>query len=225
MMRACLLSLLLAVAVSAAAAGEPDLFTHAVTGDALLKGTLAGPAAQLAKAQVLAGKFTHRKHLRELPKPLIATGEFRFARELGVYWHTQQPFDSVVVLTPKGILEKSEGSRTLQLSADDQPAVRMIANVFLALFTLDMASLEKNFELYSSAEGATEGARWTIGLKPRGGAIANVFTQATVSGTRDVEQVVLTDAHGDRTVIDLSAIEYSSSRPDAATRGLFAPGP
>lgn len=211
---------LLILLLGCSAAGAADPFTHPVSGAELLQGTLARPAAQLAKAQLLSGKFTHRKHLRELPKPLTATGEFQFARDLGVYWHTEQPFDSVVVLTPSGILEKAEGSQVMQISADDQPAVRMIANVFLALFTLDMNSLEKNFALFS----VTEGEHWTIGLKPRGGAIANVFTQATVAGAGDVEQVVLIDAHGDRTVIDLTAIEYSLSPPDAATRRLFVPG-
>lgn len=215
MKRVLLLVLLLCPLASRAA----DPFAHPPTGTSLLETTLARPAARLAKAQVLSGKFTHSKHLRELPKPLTATGEFTFARELGVYWHTQQPFDSVVVLTPSGILERSEGTQTLQLSADDQPAVRMIAKVFLALFTLDMSTLEKNFELSSISEGA----RWTIGLRPRGSAIAAVFTQATVSGTADVEQVVLTDTHGDRTVIDLTAIAYSNAAPDAATRARFAP--
>jgi len=210
-----LLSLLQCCALARAA----DPFAHPVSGEALLKGTLARPAAQLAAAQVLSGRFTHHKHLREIARPLTATGDFMFARELGVYWHTRQPFDSVVVLTPAGILEKAEGSQTLELSADDQPAVRTIASVLLALFTLDVAGLEKNFEL----SAVTEGERWTLGLRPRGGAIGSVFTRATVSGRADVEQVVLTDAHGDRTVIDLSAIEYSNAPPDAATRARFAP--
>ena len=54
-------------------------------------------------------------------------------------------------------------------------------------------------------------------------AIANVFVQATVSGVADVEQVTLTDAHGDRTIIDLTQIQYSNAPPAAATRALFAP--
>jgi hypothetical protein len=207
--------LLVSLGLFASTAGAAEL---PVTGEQLLRTTLSRPAAQLAKAQVLSGKFTHRKHLREIPKPLTATGEFVFARELGVYWHTQKPFDSVVVLTPQGILEKAEGTQTLHLSADEQPAVRVIASVFLALFTLDMNTLEKNFRLFS--EGETAG-RWTIALEPRGGAIANVFVHATVSGTRDVEQVVLTDAHGDRTVIDLTAIDYSNAAPTPVTRALF----
>ena len=215
MRRVWLALLLMFAGMAGARAAQP------VTGDALLRSALARPAAQLAKAQVLNGQFTHRKHLPEIPKPLTATGEFVFARELGVYWHTQQPFDSVVVLTPGGILEKAEGAQTLHLSADDQPAVRMIANVFLALFTLDMASLERNFELSTETPAKTGG--WTIGLKPRSSTIANVFVRATVSGTTDVEQVVLTDARGDRTVIDLTGISYSNAPPSAATRALFAP--
>ena len=152
----------------AATAQAADPFAHPATGKAL-QATLARPAAQLSTAQVLQGRFTHSKLLREIPKPLVATGEFVFARDLGVYWHTRQPFDSVVVLTERGILEQNEGSQSLNLSADEQPAVRMIARVFLAMFTLDLARLEQTFELFS----VTEGARWTLGLKPRSRALAS----------------------------------------------------
>ena len=66
------------------------------TDEAQLRAALSRPAAKLAKAQVLEGEFRHSRHLSEIPRPLIATGEFIFVRDLGVYWHTQQPFDSVV---------------------------------------------------------------------------------------------------------------------------------
>jgi len=59
-------------------------------------------------------------------------------------------------------------------------------------------------------------------LKPRTRAIAGVFSQATVTGAEDVEQVVLTDAQGDRTVIDLGNISYSSEPPGDDVRTLFA---
>ena len=216
-MSACRWLLPMLLICSLARAADP--FAHPVTGEELMKGALSAPAAKLARAEVLTGTFTHQKHLREIPKPLTSSGEFTFARSLGVYWHTRKPFDSVVVLTPSGILEQAEGSRSLKLSADEQPAVRMIASVFLALFTLDVSTLERSFEL----SAVSEGTRWTLGLKPRGGAIAQVFQRATVSGGADVEQVVLTDARGDRTVIDLAAIEYSSAPPDAQTRSRFTP--
>lgn len=210
-----LLPFLLLVAPLARAA---DPFPHPVTGETLMTGALAAPAAKLADAQVLSGQFTQRKHLREVPRPLVSSGEFTFARDLGVHWHTVKPFDSVVVLTRAGILERAEGSESMRLDAD-QPAVRMIANLFMALFTLDVTTLERNFALSQ----VSEGARWTVGLTPRNDTIAQVFRQVTIAGATDVEEVVLTDVHGDRTVIELAGISYSHTPPDAATRGLFTP--
>jgi hypothetical protein len=202
-------------------AADVDPFAHPATGEALLRTTLAQPAARLAKAQSLKGRFVHSKHLDEVPRPLVSTGEFTVARMLGVYWHTQQPFDSVVVLTPRGMVQRDEGAEARRLASERQPAVRVMARIFLALFTLDLASLERDFELH----GVGHAQGWVLGLKPRSRALAGVFRQATVSGAGDVQQVVLTDAHGDRTVIDLSQLEYSDAPPDADLRALFAPMP
>ena len=142
-------------------------------------------------------------------------------RDLGVYWHTRQPFDSVVVLTGAGLAQSDEGGAVQRISADEQPAVRLITNIFMALFTLDTQSLARDFDLFGGVEDEKKN-RWIIGLKPRAKAIAGVFKEATVAGSDDVEQVVLTDAHGDRTVIDLTGITYSSDPPGADVRALFA---
>jgi hypothetical protein len=206
----------LCVALSAYAA-DYDVFKHPATGKTLLETVLAEPSADLASSQVLQGKFSHRKYLSEIPKPLIASGEFTFARDLGVFWHTEQPFDSIFILTRQGIVQRDEGAETLRLSADDQPAVRVIANIFLALFTLDLATLDATFDLY----GEKQNSRWTIGLKPKSNAVANVFKQAIVSGGKEVEQITLTDRHDDRTIIDLQSVAHSSDAPNAAVRALF----
>lgn len=214
-----LCSLLLFACCIAADAQAADPFAHPTTGDALLSSTLTRPAATLRKAQVLRGSFTHSRYLSEIPKPLVGNGDFVFVRDLGVYWHTAKPFESVIVLTPKGIEQRDAGARTVHLSADEQPAVRVIANIFLALFTLDVASLDRNFQLFA----VEEGERWTIGLRPRSSAVGHVFREATVSGVADVEQVVLFDVHGDRTVIDLSDIRHSDATAAADVRALFSP--
>jgi len=213
--------LLLTLAMRTVAAASPDVFQHSTDGKTLLTTILAEPSKYLADSQVLQGRFIHSKHLSEIPQPLTATGEFTFARNLGVYWHTQQPFDSVFVLTQQGIVQRDEGAETLRLSADEQPAVRVIANIFLALFTLDVATLSASFDLYGQAPSAGPNSRWIVGLKPRSGAVASVFQQALISGGKDVEQVVLTDKHGDRTVIDLQNIVHRSDAPDSRTRALF----
>ncbi len=194
-----------------------DPFEHPTSGAALLSTTLAAPARNLANAKVLTGRFVHQKHLSEVPRPLVANGEFTYARGLGVYWHTQQPFDSVFVLTQQGIVQRDEGAETMRLSSQEQPAVRVIADIFLALFTLDVSSLSASFDLF----GKSQGARWIVGLKPKNATIGSVFTQATITGAADVEQVVLLDAHGDRTIIELKDILYSPAEPGADVKSLF----
>ncbi len=200
-------------------APPPDPFAHPVTDEAQLRAALSRPAAKLLNAQVLRGQFTHSRYLREIPRPLIATGEFIFVRDLGVYWHTLAPFDSVVVLTREGLVQSDEGGPPQRIAAGEQPAVRLLANIFMALFTLDVAGLRRDFDLY----GGEYEHRWMLGLKPRSKAIAGVFREATVAGAEDVGQVVLTDAKGDRIVIDLRAINYASDPAGADMRALFAP--
>ena len=215
------LPLLAALLIATAFGASPaDPFAHAVTDEAQLRAALARPAAKLLKAQVLHGQFKHSRYLREIPRPLIATGEFTFVRNLGVYWHTRQPFDSVVILTEAGIVQADEGAAPQRIAAGDQ-SVKFIARLFMALFTLDVASLRRDFDLYDDHQDD----HWSLGLKPRTKAIADVFSQAIVSGAAEVEQVVLTDRRGDRTVIDLSDISYSSDLPGADVRALFAIAP
>jgi hypothetical protein len=218
MRRGLVLPLLAALLVHTAfGASAADPFAHAVTDESQLRAALAEPAAKLLKAQVLRGEFKHSRYLREIPRPLMATGDFTFVRGLGICWHTRQPFDSIVILTEAGIVQTDEGGAPQQIAAGEQP-VRFIAKIFMALFTLDIASLRHDFDLY----GGKQDDRWTIGLKPRTKAIAGVFSQATVTGAVDVEQVVLTDARGDRTVIDLGNITYSSDPPGDDVQALFA---
>jgi len=214
-----LASLVLPLQLTAEPAVDP--FAIRVTNEEELRTLLSRPAARLGEARVLEGKFRQSRHLREIPKPLVALGDFSFVRDLGIRWHTSQPFDSVVVLTASGLAQSDDGGVVQRISADEQPAIRLITRIFMALFTLDTQSLARDFDLHTGVPGAVAN-RWVIGLRPRAKAIASVFREATIAGGDDVEQVVLTDAQGDRTVIDLSAINYSSDPPGADLRALFA---
>jgi hypothetical protein len=214
-------ALLVLMCAPAAWPADPlaDVLANPVTREADLRSMLSRPALKLRDAQVLTGRFRHTRQLREIPKPLIALGEFTVVAKLGVVWHTQQPFDSVVVLTAAGLAQSDDGGPVQRLSAESQPAVRLLRNIFMALFTLDTQSLARDFDLFG-VEDRNEN-RWTIGLKPRAKAIARVFSEATIEGADDVERIVLIDAHGDRTVIDLTGITYSSDPPGPEVRAQF----
>jgi hypothetical protein len=213
-----LAALIVLVASGAAAhAAEPAVFEHPLTAEQLLKGPLAEPTATLRDAKLMRGSFIYRKFLAEIPQPLTSHGDFAFARELGVDWHTRQPFDSDFVLTLNGITQREDGRTTLQQSASAQPAVKVIARIFLALLSLDVNSLQGSFDL----SGVQQGRQWQVGLRPKVAAMAGAFREAVLSGGAQVDTLVMWDANGDRSEITFSDPKYSPALT-ADDRALFA---
>lgn len=206
------------------AARADDVFNHPQTAEQLLNGPLAQPAAALRGAQVMRGKFIYKKFLKDIPQPLISRGEFMFARDLGIDWHTREPFDSDFVLTAQGITQRDEGRTTMQMSAAEQPAVRIVARIFLALLSLDVTSLQSSFALsgvQSDQPGKSGNKTWQVGLRPTVPAVAAVFKEAVVGGAAQVETLLLRDANGDRTEISFADVQYAATVAPAE-RARFA---
>jgi len=194
-----------------------DVFNHAQTAEQLLQGALQQPSARLRDAQVMRGKFVFKKYLPEIPKPLVSRGTFVFVTGLGVDWHTREPFDSDFILTAKGMQQIDAGKTTLQINASEQPAVRVIAQIFLSLLSLDVKALQNSFSLF----GTQQGKQWQVGLKPVVPAIAAVFRDAIVSGSTQADLLTLHDANGDRTEIEFSEVDYAQ-QINADDRRMFA---
>ncbi len=207
--RWCVLGALLCSVLAVHRAQADDVFAHPQSAEQLLKGPLVSPAAALKGAQVMRGKFIYQKHLREIPQPLISRGEFTFARELGIDWHTREPFDSDFVLTAQGITQRDDGKTTLQMNASEQPAVKVVARIFLALLSLDMKSLQDSFALFGLQDDKPGEPHWQVGLRPSVPAIAAVFKEAVVSGGTQVESLLLRDANGDYTEISFRDVQYN----------------
>jgi hypothetical protein len=206
----------------AGAADADDVFEHPVTADQILKGVLVEPVALINGAQVIRGQFVYKRFLSELPAPLESTGEYLFVKDLGIAWHTEQPFDSEFIVTAAGTTQRDDGKVTLQTSTDEQPAVRAVARILLALLTLDVQALRASFDLYGTpSSGTPPNTRWEIGLRPNIPAVAALFRDATVAGRARVEFVVLHDANGDRTEIQLSNVTYERAAPTALDRQRF----
>jgi hypothetical protein len=205
-----------AYATPPAAAVPDSVFAHPATTSELAELTRATTGA-LQGAKVIRGKFVQRRHLAGLAQPLESSGRFLFAREAGVEWHTEQPFDSVFVLTESGITQRDEGGPPLRIAAADQPALAVLSRVFFALFALDLDVLSRDFQLF----GERRGTGWVLGLRPRTAALGGVFRQAIVSGGASVERVVLEDGNGDRSEIDLREVQYDRSGMNEEERRRF----
>lgn len=195
-----------------------DLFDHPQT-PARAQAVLRAAMPDLGQIQVLRGRFDQRKYLSEIPQPLSSAGEFLLVRDLGVWWHAQTPIDSAVTLTHGGLVQLDAGPSAPGRTSLHQPGSEFVASVFFALFTLDIETLARSFDLFMTDSGG----RWQLGLRPRDASLAAWFQQATISGGARVEQVRLFEAAGDRTEIDLDATAQPRSSLTPAERQRFAP--
>jgi outer membrane lipoprotein-sorting protein len=171
--------------------------------------SLAEVRAQLAEAQVTEGRFTQARYLTELPEPLRSSGEFLFARGLGVHWHTRKPFEAEFVLTPTAMALAGETRPVTRIALADQPGLRLVSELFLAMFALDLDALEAHFVV--TVEPARKG--WALALEPRDSAMTAIARRVRVRGTRFVEEVELLDGRGDRTRIALEVTSASREQP------------
>jgi hypothetical protein len=185
-----------AALLAAPALAAEDLFAHprsAVQVQTVLHAAM--PA--LGQTQVLRGRFIQRKFLREIPRPLVSSGEFLLVRERGVWWHTQTPLESELTLDAGAPL--------------------------LALFTLDLDVLARSFELFLMPSATHEQSSWLLGLRPRDAALSAWFEQATLGGDAQLERITLFESTGDRTEIDLDAAVQPLSSLSPVERQRFAP--
>lgn len=199
-----------------------ELFNQPRSAEQLLTGPLAQPAAALRDAQVMRGQFTYRKFLKEIPQPLVSRGDFVLIKGNGINWHTRQPFDTEFVLTSAGIKQFDAGKATGSGMGGEQPAVREVARIFLALMSLDLSALQQSFALYGTQSSSpnSQPGRWQVGMKPKSAAVAAVFTSAVLEGEAQVESLVLTDAGGDRTEILFTGLQYAAVASAADRQAL-----
>jgi len=196
-----LCALIAALCMAPAMAGE--LFEHPQTpaqAQAIVNAAMPG----LAQVQVLRGRYTQRKFLREIPRPLTSSGEFLLVRGRGIWWHTQVPMESELLLNRR---------------SGQPPGVQVAASTFFAMFALDLDTLSQNFELFAMQSGP----RWLLGLRPREAALSAWLEQITLGGREQLQQVTLVETTGDRTEIDLEAVSQPLSSLTPAEQKRFEP--
>ena len=196
-MRAAVLALLLGLAPALPAAELQPATPQSLARD------IGARFQKLQVAQGLRGSFTQKKKLAGIARPLVSGGQFLFVRGKGILWHTQTPFDSEFVLTERRMTVTESGNVALAMQTAEHPGLRLVSDLFLALFALDFDALGRHFDLFAAG-----GAPWRIGLAPRDAALRVVATRIELKGNESVSEVILEDAHGDRTEIVLSGVRH-----------------
>lgn len=172
--------------------------------------TLDRVGERLQQVNVLRADFRQEKQMKMLRRPLLSSGTYLFAAEHGIYWHTVKPFDSVFMLTPQAIYQKSAGSEALAVDVATKPALAGFTQVFLSLFSGDSQVLEEKFALFF--QGKDED--WQLGLRPKGMVMKKVIDRLVLQGGETVTQLDIFEANGDHTRIFFENIQTGGALSD-----------
>lgn len=204
-MKAIALAVLVVLLPSVALANE--LFSQRVTPEALEQ-KFAGHLQELGRAEGLRGTFVQKKKLSGIARPLTSSGNFLFVRGRGILWHTTTPFDSEFVLTARAMEITEDGGVAMRVQTAEQPGLRLVSDIFLAMFALDFSALGRHFDMYAADEKP-----WRIGLAPRDAALRAVAARIVLAGDSVVTGVTLEDANGDSTAIVFGGVQHLKSVP------------
>ena len=172
---------------------------------------------RLKVAPVLQGEFEQTKTLKGFRNPLVSRGEFLVARGQGVWWHTQQPFETTLVVTKTRLFTRNpDGSASNLADAQAEPGVKQVNELVFSLLAADLDVLADKFSVVAQPVGA---AGWTLVLTPRDATLAKFLVRATLAGEHDVQSVRLEEARGDTTQIRFShQIPSNALTTDEAAR-------
>ncbi|MCF4997810.1 outer membrane lipoprotein carrier protein LolA [Pseudomonas syringae] len=151
-------------------------------------------SAQLAKPDVIHGRFVQEKHLRALPQPLVSQGTFVLAKNHGLLWLLKTPLQQDYRITANGIARR-DGSGWQVLPSKSAGAEQN--RLFLAVLQGDSSGLQRDFDLSLSGDAQ----QWKLTLTPRSVLLKQVFNQINIDGGALVQTIELLETQGDSTVL------------------------
>ncbi|MDR2031128.1 MAG: outer membrane lipoprotein carrier protein LolA [Azoarcus sp.] len=157
--------------------------------------------ARLVLEPVTRGEFLQTRRLAQIKKPLVSSGRFLVARDVGVIWEGVAPFAQTTRLTRNEILQTHGQETVTRLSADKEPVVGVIHAILFGVLSGDIEALAQRFD-YS---GSVTGEAWRLDFTPRDAGLARFVRSLSLSGGRDIGQVEITNAAGDVTHIEFKA--------------------
>ncbi len=211
-----LLVLLLFGMIGSAAAAENTLFDSPVGNSRISE--LEEVLALLSGYPVLKGSFSQDKEVTRLKRTFHSEGDFIFTDDSGILWRVAMPFPSdTLLLADKMVQRTPDGNQTV-LDGSSNQVFQSFSSAMLAVFSGNYENLADQFELYLSNEGGS----YLIGMVPRDETVRTVVASIVLRVGEQLEEMVMTEAHGDRIVYNFN-IRYMGDSLDAEELGLFLP--
>ena len=180
---------------------------------------------KLNLGETVRGQFVQSRQLKVLKKPLISQGQFIFDQNQGLIWQQIKPFESLLILKDKQLIQRDSQGR-VQISKADASASAaamgdLLPNLVRAMLGGDISGLSENFELHFlstdklnveklspenfSPESLNTDGQWQLGLTPKDPLMKKAIANMVLEGGDTLQSLVLLSAQ-DMTRIDFSAL-------------------
>lgn len=161
--------------------------------------TLNSVCNSLSKNAVTKGNFTQTKmvNIAKSSREFKSTGNFLFC-EKGIVWNTEKPFPSTMIISPTKISQTNPGGETTIISSGNNLTLGLISSTLTGIFSGDISSLEKNFNIEFSADENSAANSWKLNLFPKdenfSKAIDSIFISGNFKGNvAELENIILTE--------------------------------
>lgn len=155
---------------------------------------------------IVRGTFVQNRTLTGVSKKLISEGFFIVDKTRGVLWITEKPIYQSLAVTEAGITIRSKSNTLMNLNARNDPSIKYVNELMLAILSGDMGSLEKIFN-YS---GDISQKGWALELLPKNNSSA-VFKRVSISGNASINQITFMSKDGDLTDIIFTNVKSVAS--------------
>ncbi|AEF53612.1 LolA family protein [Marinomonas posidonica] len=157
--------------------------------------------------QQLTGYFTQNKYLAAVDASLKSSGTFSYKSGTEITWHTLNPIENTLTLTPNQIISTHNGQRISIIDGQDNPVVKIFSDLFFGVMTANWALLQEYFTI----DVTLSQGQWQAQLIPIDTSIAQVIIQITLSGTELLQHVELSEINGNTTTIYFSSLVSKGS--------------
>ena len=157
----------------------------------------------LAKNKGGKAKFTEKKYISLLDKPVVSSGEMSYTAPDRLEKRTLVPKVETLLLD-KDMLSIEREKQKLSINLANQPEALAFVDSIRGTLSGNRAALEKNYAMHLS--GSQD--KWVLTLLPSDQKIATLVLRITVSGSKGlVRSIEYLQADGDRSVLNMEPIE------------------
>ncbi|ABN59867.1 outer membrane lipoprotein carrier protein LolA [Shewanella baltica] len=175
---------------------------------------------KLNLGETVRGHFVQSRQLKVLKKPLISQGQFIFDKEQGLIWQQIKPFESLLILKDKQLIQRDSQGRVQISKADASASAAVMGDLLPSLVRAmlggNISGLSENFELHFlitdklNTEKLSPDGQWQLGLTPKDPLMKKAIANMVLEGSDVLQSLVLLSAAPNVTPQDMTRIDFSA---------------